>query len=437
MLQLVQKLVVLRANNCNRFARDYMYILRYLLLTRKADVQAKDNGGLTPLMLAALHEQELMCKWLVLRGKASLKSRENEGKTALMLVAERGLLTMVQWLISAKDPIDAATRPEGNTALMLAATAGQMEVVQWMVREGGAKIDLKNSDGLLAWRHAGVLCVYLLGLISTNQHRIASLHRTSWVCSGRSRGGWPHLVHCTHAGMAGHLDVMKWLITEGNADVNAKDRYGGTALTVGASTGNLQLVKYLVVTMGATVDDTTHNGRTALMEAALAGRLDVCMFLVDHGADINLEDHDGRDAQLLATGAAQWDTAKYVTRLKMRAALGKSMPDMPEWNIIMKEAEVKRKVRVCVYVCVYICPRSTRAAHTHTQHTHTSPVCDDLRFFEQENGRAGRVERHGRNGPVVLTACGAQRQAGAGAVAGGGGTLRHQSQASFFFLKKD
>ncbi|HJP93782.1 MAG TPA: ankyrin repeat domain-containing protein [Pyrinomonadaceae bacterium] len=62
-------------------------MVKALLSSPGADVNATDERGSTPLLEAARYGHEDICRVLIARG-ANLKSKDKEGKTALMLAVQ-------------------------------------------------------------------------------------------------------------------------------------------------------------------------------------------------------------------------------------------------------------------------------------------------------------------------------------------------------------
>ena len=81
------------------------------------------------------------------------------------------------------------------------------------------------------------------------------------------------------------------------ADVNATDIDGGTALHIAAYYNNFDLLKYLI-DHGADVNATDIDGRTALHIATKnkKNNLHSLKYLIDHGADVNAADRNGKTA---------------------------------------------------------------------------------------------------------------------------------------------
>ena len=88
-----------------------------------------------------------------------------------------------------------------------------------------------------------------------------------------------------------------------NADVNAQDKYGVTAL-MDASERGLKEAVALLIAEGADVNAQDNYGDTALMYAALKGYSQIVELLLGNRADVHLKDNSGSTALI--------DSAKYA-----------------------------------------------------------------------------------------------------------------------------
>jgi ankyrin repeat protein len=85
-----------------------------------------------------------------------------------------------------------------------------------------------------------------------------------------------------HADDAARLDAM----LAAGQDINARDRYGQTALMRAAHAGRTRSVAWLV-SQGAELDHAAKFGLSALMLAALSGHRDIVRILAEAGANIS------------------------------------------------------------------------------------------------------------------------------------------------------
>jgi len=85
-------------------------------------------------------------------------------------------------------------------------------------------------------------------------------------------------------------------------DVNAKDKYGSTALIDASFKGQKDIVELLILE-GADLNARDRQGDTALMNAALKGHIEIVELLISNGADVSVKDNTGNSALI--------DSAKY------------------------------------------------------------------------------------------------------------------------------
>jgi hypothetical protein len=106
------------------------------LIAAKAAVNAKDKGGRTALIFAAMEGHAEVARELI-AAKADVNTKTEGGVTALMLSAVQGHTGVVRELIAAKADVNAKDK-DGDTALRVAALEGHAEVV-WLLKEAGAR----------------------------------------------------------------------------------------------------------------------------------------------------------------------------------------------------------------------------------------------------------------------------------------------------------
>jgi ankyrin repeat protein len=116
--------------------------------------------------------------------------------------------------------------------------------------------------------------------------------------------GDPVLVIAVRAGNGASVDVL--LATRLN--VNARTKFGDTAMMIAALSGRLDLVKKLRA-RGAEINAT---GWTPLIYAATAGRDDVVRYLLAEGADINAASPNGTTALMMAAREGKGSTVELL-----------------------------------------------------------------------------------------------------------------------------
>ncbi|GAB6098370.1 hypothetical protein JCM16358_02490 [Halanaerocella petrolearia] len=117
-----------------------------LLIKAGAKINLKDKDGRTPLMHAAKTNKNPKIATTLLKNGASPHSRSNKtGKTALMFALEEDRPKMIKSLIKAGSDVNARGF-EGQTPLMLASKATRPEIINLLIKEG-ANVNSKDKHG--------------------------------------------------------------------------------------------------------------------------------------------------------------------------------------------------------------------------------------------------------------------------------------------------
>ena len=120
-------------------------VIPVLLQARKIDINATNQAGESPLMLAIITGQDGLARQLVLRGAAVNK----QGWAPLHYAATKGNLEMMRLLLVRDAYIDTES-PNQTTPLMMAAQySGSIEAVKFLLRQG-ADPWMKNQVDMTA-----------------------------------------------------------------------------------------------------------------------------------------------------------------------------------------------------------------------------------------------------------------------------------------------
>lgn len=107
-----------------------------LLIKKGANVNAKSNDGSTALMFAIRYNDQDIVEKLIYAG-SNINDKDNNGWTPLMISSRNGFISLVQLLIDKGVEIN-AIRNDGWTALMIASTYGQKDI-EIILKGAGAK----------------------------------------------------------------------------------------------------------------------------------------------------------------------------------------------------------------------------------------------------------------------------------------------------------
>eukprot|EP00752_Nemacystus_decipiens_P008810 g7862.t1 len=226
-----------------------------MLLKHKADKEALDHAGETPLIKAAeLGEQPVVEILLNAGADANVVSCScARGRAALHFAAGEGHHGIVQALLNHGADVDAQD-DKGYTPIMWAIFGGSLPTAEILLA-AGADVAIRNNNGVAA----------LHGAAGEGHNAIAS----ALLQAGASKdvldldGDTPLI----WASRSGHLPVVKTLVNAGaNLNVRGTDDEGLAALHVAAAQGYNRVVRTLLAS-GANKDILDELGQTPLTVA--------------------------------------------------------------------------------------------------------------------------------------------------------------------------
>ena len=112
------------------------------LLSKGANLEAKDKSTRTPLMFAIIEENAEMVKFLLSKG-AKLEAKDDTGWTPLIIAVGKQNRGIVEFLVSKGADVNAKTT-SGITPLHVAAHKNNQELVKFL-RSKGADVHAKNA----------------------------------------------------------------------------------------------------------------------------------------------------------------------------------------------------------------------------------------------------------------------------------------------------
>ncbi len=327
-----------------------------LLLDVGAKVNAADEDGMTPLLLASERGHASVVEVLLHNG-ADVDAEDALGRTALHHASRGGHVDVVRLLLGT-GKFDVNAEDDKKLAPLLYAEKYGHHGVTQLLRGAGAKIEKTDEDGMTVLGRAldrgdmeSVRRLIDLGAAVLNKHithfqRACVEGNEQLVClllNERARvkrkrdwnleaiyeaedkhGTEVRMTVLHHAVRNGHRDVVDLLVKAG-ADVNAEGfryttdtvldwaferrdtRLLGFLVDLGArfepssgidnlneacSEGNLKLVRALVIKAGVDVNGSDYEGIVPLHCSEAAGHRAITRFLHDNGADMDCGENE-------------------------------------------------------------------------------------------------------------------------------------------------
>ncbi|OKL63894.1 hypothetical protein UA08_01110 [Talaromyces atroroseus] len=317
-----------------------------LLLDKRADANKKTNG-LKPVYIAALHGHENVVSILI--GATENGPDNGIDPTFLHLAAREGSKKAVVIFLK-ESPKDIETADsEGRTPLYLAMQENRPQVASLLATElhkRGTEInDMRTKKGQtllsLALEKGSPRATDLLLAFGADANGRDSsgdfpLHVAvkgvfddvklvldyGGSVNQTNRSGKTPL-HVAAGCQNSAVEIIEFLI-ERNADVTARDANGDTPLHAAAGTGGIQVVQVLLNHGGYAVNARNRSGQTPLHKAASGKYAQVVRTLIMYGANLELQDYQGRTPLHAATVEKE---SNETIKILLRAGANKEARD--------------------------------------------------------------------------------------------------------------
>ncbi|MBQ7593680.1 MAG: ankyrin repeat domain-containing protein [Synergistaceae bacterium] len=212
-----------------------------------------------------------------------------------------GSITVRQFNTLRKHGASLRAKDEHNlTALMWAvALKHDPKLIRAMI-QAGADVNAKGEDGNTPLMNAAFgRAVWYYGLYGSDSDVLKITPEVARVLidagakvNARNNNGLTPLHHAVHAS-AGVVNVLLWA----GADVNARDNEGYSPLMYAVTESDIDTIRALLDAGANPNLQENKYGLTALMRASFTseGKPEIAGLLVRYGADIYLEDWDGKN----------------------------------------------------------------------------------------------------------------------------------------------
>ncbi|KAM9765168.1 protein TANC1-like [Menidia menidia] len=269
--------------------------------------------------LRNLYTPNIKVSRLLMLGGASVTwTTEVIGHAPILAVhAYLGHMEMVALLLEVGAPVDGTT-DSGMTPLCLAAAAGHTDIVSLLCKKG-AEVGHADKSGQCALVHAGLKGHAEIVNILLGQDWGSEIpadpkqHPGNEAVPGKAQAAQQAV---TAAASVGHMQVVKSLLDLKDeqlaVQMDAHDSlWGETVLSAAAGRGRLEMCVFLLE-RGAGLEIPNRRGMVPLLSAAKHGHAQVAELLVKHGADVGVSDKQGRTALMLAASEGHAGTVELL-----------------------------------------------------------------------------------------------------------------------------
>lgn len=365
-----------------------------LLIAAGADIHARDADGWTAVMFLCANDKKASKRVTIGRPRgtakavspgltaleflaasgANLKEKTPDHFTTLMYASINNDVPLAQYLIRKGVEVD-ALNDDDRSALMYAAMNNNAEMVKMFIAEG-ADVNVRNSD----------LWTSLMYACATEKQVIAA----DAAAKDRSLSS-----------VKNNLETISALL-RARADLQARNKQGGTALLYAAENANAAAVSMIVseASVGAfnalsyIINTPNLDGITPLMFAVMNGNRDTAALLLEKGADVNAQDLNGMTALMIA--ARDGDDA--LTKLITDALPTLGTTDMNGWGPLYY-ASLGGHMQAASILISRNTPVTGRELKA--MYEASSPVINALRTSKSFRERSERARRLSPPEPVV------------------------------------
>jgi ankyrin repeat protein len=306
-----------------------------LLLRRGADPNGRETRWEQTALMWALGSGHSQVAWTLVEHGAQIKARSRGGFMPLLFAVQQGDLDSVRILLGKGADLNYATKEHGN-ALTVASASGHEPLALYLLEEG-ADPNRPDGNGVTALHYTMAQGLSLINSLNYDDaYRVVPPNMPELARALLAQGADPNARIITAlrlgpddpstgmgmedatpfflAALGGDAEMLRVLAKHGadhrlNAKGNTTTLMAAAGVARGVTSGTIkkrlgapeEAVK-VVLELGADVHAISDKGQTALHAAAFAGEDEVIQYLVEHGAEVEVEDNTGQTPWSMAEG---------------------------------------------------------------------------------------------------------------------------------------
>lgn len=295
------------------------------LLEKKADINAVNAVGHSALFLACANNEENMGLLLIENGADVNIGKDDDGMNALQWALSYELNDLSSKLIDKGANVNTFSTETGRSVLMEAFFSDTIKpAIAHRIIDLGAEvhfIDPRNKETPL-----------MLACMRNDSISVKKLINKGAYVNLESKAGYTALTYAAGNDFE-EASLLRYLVSKG-AKINDQN----VPLIDAAQSGSLKKVKFLVEN-GADVNKRRPiNGLSALYEAGFSAYLDIAIYLINNGANVNIENFDGESVLCRSIGSEK-GSFKMVQLLIDNGANVNHIDKSDKSTVLMKAAQ--------------------------------------------------------------------------------------------------
>ena len=263
-------------------------VVNALLSGYQCPVDAKGRNGYTALHNSCRDGHIDMVR-LLIKHKANVNARTDSGDTPLTLAAINKHDNVVHALSDYNCEVYAKDKDAYTALLELSCKRGYVHIVRTLLNEDKADVNARTHSGdtplTLAVRHKHDNVVHAL---------------SDYNCEVLANGKDAYTALLELSCKRGYVHIVRTLLNEDKADVNARTHSGDTPLTLAARNKHDNVVHALLSDSQCLVDAKGQDGHTVLQNSCRYGHVERVRTLVKYKANVNARTYSGDTPLTLA-----------------------------------------------------------------------------------------------------------------------------------------
>lgn len=215
-----------------------------------------------------------------------------------------GNLNVMSCLVENGVDVNVCLKGCQRTPLMSASEFDELDAVKFLV-DHGARVDLQDRRGETCLYHAA-----LQGSVASHELLRYLLDRGTDINALTNDKDTPLIL------AAKKVEYVAFGFLEHGANVFLKNNHGETALHTACQSSASRLLLNCLIEKGIDINSCTSDNCTPLMLASKTGNSKKVTFLIEHGANVHVQDQNGDTALHYAT-RSQCDSSKIVVTLQL------------------------------------------------------------------------------------------------------------------------